>query len=181
MGSVNHLLLLGFAVLMVTQSYAILHPGGVYVYMTNHPKSVDHYVFVRYEIGSEARTTNYEIRHNEKGCYNLTNFVVESMGSMGNHDWIEVTFGKDCVAGRAIVEHRLTEEESFSAINVYWYNKYSDDPENPPTCNPVMYRYHVIFTLSKDPAENVKQMIQKYVEENNIRGLRKYDPAECDV
>lgn len=70
----------------------------------------------------------------------------------------------------------MTEEEPFSVFNVYWYNKYFDGPENPHICTPVMYRYHVIFTPSKDPDENVKQMIEIYVGENNIKGLYKYDP-----
>lgn len=80
------------------------------------------------------------------------------------------------VTGRAIEEHIMTEEEPFSVFNVYWYNKYFDGPENPHICTPVMYRYHVIFTPSKDPDENVKQMIEIYVGENNIKGLYKYDP-----
>lgn len=81
------------------------------------------------------------------------------------------------VSGRVIVEHRMTEEEPFSVSNVYWYNKYSDDPENPPTCTPATYRYHVIFTLSKDPDENVKEMIKKYVKDNNIMDLHRQDPS----
>lgn len=81
------------------------------------------------------------------------------------------------VSGRVITEHRMTEEEPFSVCNVYWYNKYSDDPENPPTCTPATYRYHVIFTLSKDPDENVKEMIEKYVEDNNIMDLHRQDPS----
>ncbi|XP_052683928.1 uncharacterized protein LOC128164213 [Crassostrea angulata] len=181
MASTKHLLLLGLAILMVTQSYATFHPDGAYVYQTNHPEAVDHYVYAHTKLGSKAKSTNYEVRYNGKVCYNLTNFVVESMGSMGNHDWLEVTFGKDCVSGRVITEHRMTEEEPFSVCNVYWYNKYSDDPENPPTCTPATYRYHVIFTLSKDPDENVKEMIEKYVEDNNIMDLHRQDPSECDV
>lgn len=81
------------------------------------------------------------------------------------------------VAGRAIVEHRLTEEEPFSVFNVYWYNRYFDDSENPPTCTPDMYNYRVIFTRSKYPDENVKEMIDKFVEENNINGLYKQGPS----
>lgn len=77
------------------------------------------------------------------------------------------------LCGRDIVEHRYTEKEPFSVINVYWYNRhiYSGDPEKPLTCSPIKYRYHVIFTLSKDPDEQIKQMIQHYVEKNKIEGL----------
>lgn len=167
---------------MVTQSYGF-HATDAYVYLTNHPESVDHYVFVHNEIGPEAKSTNYETRYNGKVCYNLTNYVLENMGSMGNHKWLEMTFGEDCVTGRVIVEHVMREEEPFGVCNIYWYNRYlySGDPENPYTCTPVMYRYHVIFTLSKDPDENVKQMVEKYVEDNNIQGLRRQDPSECDI
>lgn len=96
---------------------------------------------------------------------------------------VDVQYMKVCllvvlgVSGRVIVEHRMTEEEPFSVSNVYWYNKYSDDPENPPTCTPATYRYHVIFTLSKDPDENVKEMIKKYVKDNNIMDLHRQDPS----
>lgn len=31
-----------------------------------------------------------------EGCYNVTHFVVESMGSIGNHQWLEITFAEDC-------------------------------------------------------------------------------------
>lgn len=180
MASIKHLLVLGLVELMVSQVFATFKPEGAYVYETNHPESVDNYVYVSYTIGPEGKSTNYEIRHNKNGCYNLTNFVVKSMGSMGNHDWMEATFGEDCVTGRIIDEHRMTQEEPFSVYNVYWYKRYSDDPENPPTCTPVNYHYHVIFTLSKDPDDIVKQMIQNYVEENHIGGLQKADPYECD-
>lgn len=81
------------------------------------------------------------------------------------------------VAGRAIIEHRLTEEEPFIVTNIYWYNSYFDDSENPPSCTPDMYNYRAIFTRSKDPDKNVKEMIEKYVEENNIKGLYKQDPS----
>uniref|UniRef100_A0A8W8MFA5 Uncharacterized protein n=1 Tax=Magallana gigas TaxID=29159 RepID=A0A8W8MFA5_MAGGI len=178
MARINHQLVLGLAVLMVTQSYC-LYATDAYVYMTNHPRSVDHYVSVHNEIGPEAKSTNYETRYNGEICYNLTNYVLEDMGTLGNQQWLEVTFGEDCVSGRVIVEHVVTAEEPFSVCNIYWYNRYmySGDPKSPPTCTPVMYRYHVIFTLSKDPKENVKQMVDKYVEDNNIGGLYRYDPS----
>eukprot|EP00105_Crassostrea_gigas_P041185 XP_019925333.1 PREDICTED: uncharacterized protein LOC105334336 [Crassostrea gigas] len=93
-------------------------------------------------------------------CYNLTNYVLEDKGSLGNHRWVEVTFGEDCVAGLIIEEHKMTEEEPFSACYTFQYKRYMyfGDHERPPTCTPAMYEYHVIFTLSKDPDENVKQM-----------------------
>lgn len=81
------------------------------------------------------------------------------------------------VNGRAIDEHIMTEEEPFLVTNVYWYKEYSDGPENPLTCTPVMYRYHVILTRSKYPDKNVKEIVQNYVEENNIEGLYKQDPS----
>eukprot|EP00105_Crassostrea_gigas_P027779 XP_011449225.1 PREDICTED: uncharacterized protein LOC105343531 [Crassostrea gigas] len=181
MANIKHPFTLCLAVLMVTQSNATSRPLGGYVYLTNKPKTEDQFIYVQFEIGSQAKSTNYEIRHNENGCYNLTNLVVESIGSMGSHDWLEVTFG-DCLCGRDIVEHRYTEEEPFSVINVYWYNRhiYSGDPEKPLTCSPIKYRYHVIFTLSKDPDEQIKQMIQHFVEENKIEGLYRQDHYECD-
>lgn len=40
-----------------------------------------------------------------------------------------------------------------------------------------MYNYRVIFTRSKYPDENVKEMIDKFVEENNINGLYKQGPS----
>lgn len=79
------------------------------------------------------------------------------------------------VAGRIIEEHIMTEEEPFNVYNVYLYNKHANDSEDPTTCTPITYRYHVIFTLSKYPDENVKEMIEKYVEDNNIKGLRRQD------
>lgn len=77
------------------------------------------------------------------------------------------------VAGLIIEEHKMTEEEPFSACYTFQYKRYMyfGDHERPPTCTPAMYEYHVIFTLSKDPDENVKQMVKKYVKENNIRRL----------
>nr|XP_034309627.1 uncharacterized protein LOC117683821 [Crassostrea gigas] len=182
MASIDHMLVLCLAVLMVTQSYGFLSTNANhYAYMTNHPESVDHYVYLHFEIGSEARSTNYETRYNGEVCYNVTNFVLESMGSMGNHRWLEITFAEDCVLGRVINEHIMTEEEPFSVYNVYWYNKLSHDSENPPTCTPNMYHYHAIFTLSKDPDKNVKEMVEKYVEDNNIKGLHRQGTFECDV
>eukprot|EP00105_Crassostrea_gigas_P009751 XP_011424827.1 PREDICTED: uncharacterized protein LOC105326470 [Crassostrea gigas] len=93
MASINQLLVLGLVVLIVTQSYCLYATDG-YVYMTNHPRSVDHYVFVHNEIGPEAKSTNYETRYNGEVCYNLTNYVLEDMGTLGNQQWLEVTFGK---------------------------------------------------------------------------------------
>lgn len=29
-------------------------------------------------------------------CYNLTNYVLEDKGSLGNNRWVEVTFKEDC-------------------------------------------------------------------------------------
>lgn len=81
------------------------------------------------------------------------------------------------VAGLIIEEHKMTEEEPFSACYTFQYKRYMyfGDHERPPTCTPAMYKYHVIFTLSKDPDENVKQMVKKYVKENNIRRLYRMD------
>ncbi|XP_052683934.1 uncharacterized protein LOC128164219 [Crassostrea angulata] len=165
---------------MTTQSYANNPTYVAYVYMTNHPEYVDHYVSVHNKFGSEAKSTNYETRYNGQVCYNLTNYEMKDMGRIGNHRWIELIFGKDCVTGRIINEHVMTEEEPFSFSNVYWYNKYSES-ENPPTCIPAMYNYHVILTRSKDPDVKVKQMIKNYVEEHNIKGLYRQDPFECDI
>lgn len=66
------------------------------------------------------------------------------------------------VAGLIIEEHKMTEEEPFSACYTFQYKLYMyfGDHERPPTCTPAMYEYHVIFTLSKDPDENVKQMVK---------------------
>lgn len=79
------------------------------------------------------------------------------------------------VVGRVIIEYCLMEGELFSVINVYWYNKYFDDFENLFMCIFVMYCYYVIFILLKDFKENVKQMVEKYVEDNNIGGFYRYD------
>nr|XP_034309047.1 uncharacterized protein LOC105326470 isoform X1 [Crassostrea gigas] len=172
MARINHLLVLGLAVLMVAQSYANLHYDGAYVYMTNHPKHMDHPVYVNNAIGPEAKSTNYETRFNGDVCYNLTNYVLEDKGSLGNHRWVEVTFGEDCVAGLIIEEHKMTEEEPFSACYTFQYKRYMyfGDHERPPTCTPAMYEYHVIFTLSKDPDENVKQMIVQ-----RLSSMNKYE------
>lgn len=70
----------------------------------------------------------------------------------------------------------MTEEEPFSVSNVYWYNEYTVDSENPPTCTPAIYRYYSILNVSKYPDSNVKQMIRNYVKENNIEGLHRLDP-----
>lgn len=48
----------------IFQSYANLHYDGAYVYMTNHPKHMDHPVYVNNAIGPEAKSTNYETRFN---------------------------------------------------------------------------------------------------------------------
>lgn len=71
----------------------------------------------------------------------------------------------------------MTEEEPFSVSNVYWYNEYTVDSENPTTCTPAIYRYYSILTVSKYPDSNVKQMIRNYVKENNIEGLHRLDPS----
>lgn len=79
------------------------------------------------------------------------------------------------VLGRLINEHIMTEEEPFSVYNVYRYNKLSSGSEHWPTCIPNMYRYCAIYTMSKYPDENVEEMIEKYVEDNNIKALHRQD------
>lgn len=70
----------------------------------------------------------------------------------------------------------MTEEEPFSACYIYWYNRYinSCDPESLPMCSPVMFLYHSIFTLSKDPNEDVMQMVQNTLKRTTLKNCTEW-------